>query len=112
MTDQMVVTLAIATLVVYMLLVISSERRHQGARIIPTSNKPIAPPPPPIIDNNGWIPVSERLPDAYQLVLATYEDKRIEIAFIHLGGVWSGYFWGEVIAWQPLPEPYREVWND
>jgi len=56
---------------------------------------------------NNWIPVSERLPDAYQLVLATYEDKRIEIAFIHLGGVWSGYFWGEVIAWRPMPEPYK-----
>ena len=63
-------------------------------------------------DNNGWIPVSERLPDAYQLVLATYEDKRIEIAFIHLGGVWSGYFWGEVIAWQPLPGPYKGEANE
>lgn len=63
--------------------------------------------------NNGWIPVSERLPEEYGKYLATVK---------HLDGdceVWEAtYFkeeWAEmsnhpswkVIAWRPLPEPWE-----
>ena len=70
--------------------------------------------------DNGWIPCSERLPDkAGYEVLATLENgygqRRVTIIFTGYGDsqwqcnhkefdldVWK------VIAWQPLPEPYKE----
>lgn len=60
----------------------------------------------------GWIPMEERLPEkkaAYYLV-TTMRSPRVEMAW-YLDGEW---FWnnsdsrmGDVIAWMPLPEPYR-----
>lgn len=55
-----------------------------------------------------WIPVSERLPKAYQKVLVTYEE-------FHWANEPATYgvkvipFGGRVdfIAWMPLPEPYK-----
>ena len=71
--------------------------------------------------NNGWIPCSERLPDkAGYEVLATLENsfgqRRVTIIFTGYG---DESFWHcnnkeidievwKVIAWQPLPEPYKE----
>ncbi len=61
---------------------------------------------------NGWIPVSEKLPDINQNVLVTCRNADIAIDFIGEDGQW---FWedGEeglaTIAWQPLPEPWKEV---
>ena len=73
--------------------------------------------------NNGWIPVSERLPQLPDgksfmplnaTILApsglrntmqmTWELKRGRPTWCYLGAVsdWN------VIAWQPLPEPYKE----
>lgn len=61
--------------------------------------------------NDGWIPVLERLPkdDRYVLVcnvrgamdLARWDGKRWWTGFSHADIA------RDVIAWQPLPEPYR-----
>ena len=61
------------------------------------------------LQNNRWIPCSERKPEPLKDVLVTdgenvwsdtYDDK----------APYAYYFAGEadVIAWQPLPEPYKE----
>jgi len=75
-----------------------------------------------------WIPVSERLPDDMQRVLIWFEYYRYgdyncmyqTYGFGYVcGGKWSPFINGEtgwqdarIIAWQPLPEPYKEVSND
>ena len=63
-----------------------------------------------VLENmNKWIPVSERLPKAYQKVLVTYEEihwanepTTYDVKLISFGGV------VDFIAWQPLPEPYKK----
>ena len=72
-------------------------------------------------DNNGWIPRSERLPEIKKDVLAAVKYN----GFMGMYGTWmrighleSDNEWlgdcigGKVIAWQPLPEPYREEQKD
>ena len=67
--------------------------------------------------NNGWIPCSEKLPDVRQDVLVTVK----YTGFMGMHGYWikTGHMeaendWcgdcagGEVIAWQPLPKPFKE----
>lgn len=67
--------------------------------------------------NNGWIPCSERLPEIRQDCLVTVR----YTGFMGMHGFWvkTGHmeaendWWGdcsggEVIAWQPLTEPYKE----
>lgn len=71
-----------------------------------------------------WIPVSERLPEDEVDVLVWFEYYRygnynrlfqtIGISYTY-NGEWSGFVNGQsgwirlkVIAWMPLPEPYRE----
>ena len=66
--------------------------------------------------NNGWIPCSEKLPELRKDVLVTVK----YTGFMGMHGYWikTGHmeaendWWGdcaggEVIAWQPLPEPYQ-----
>lgn len=54
-----------------------------------------------------WIPVEERLPEKGVSVLITTGDGEIGTDWIE-GDEW---FWGsrdyDVIAWMPLPEPYK-----
>lgn len=61
-----------------------------------------------------WIPVSERLPEYEEEVLCQLEDG---MAVLYReddwgqdvwvdGGIGTGTY--EVVAWQPLPEPYKE----
>ena len=73
-----------------------------------------------------WIPCSERLPEEGERVLATHlgglNPSRQVIEHIYLNGKFTcGWdmdddvhshtfgqrFMGEVVAWMPLPEPYR-----
>lgn len=68
-----------------------------------------------------WIPVSERLPRARESVLLAVNHKYgnwvgegcyWETTDNHI--IWKGYRWNatywddEIIAWMPLPKPYRE----
>ena len=68
-----------------------------------------------------WIPVSERLPENGCGVLVTVNGKHNNIIFVNAleiaeyrnteGWIIEGYLdWLDpnVIAWQPLPEPYKE----
>ena len=59
---------------------------------------------------NKWIPVWERLPDKYAHTLWCASSGYVRSDYF------NGEFWEdaekycyEVIAWMPLPEPYKEV---
>lgn len=59
---------------------------------------------------NGWIPVSERLPEDDTTVLVSCKTRR-GTTFVRIGyciyGSWHLNCEG-VTAWRPLPEPYKE----
>ena len=70
---------------------------------------------------SGWIPVTEKLPENGCGVLVTVNGKHSNITFVNAleiaeyrnteGWIIEGYLdWLDpnVIAWQPLPEPYKE----
>lgn len=57
---------------------------------------------------NGWIPCSERLPETGQYVLVSMDMNYVATATFQ-GDYWESNFdldWEEVLAWQPLPNPY------
>lgn len=74
--------------------------------------------------NNGWIPVEERMPEEGVDVLVWFEyfrygnyNRLFQTTGISYAyeGEWSGFVNGssgwqqlKVIAWQPLPAPYKE----
>jgi len=76
------------------------------------------------LEQSEWIPVSERLPDDMQKVLVWFEYYRYgdyncmyqTYGFCYvIDGEWSPLINGEtgwqdarIIAWMPLPEPYKE----
>ena len=66
----------------------------------------------------GWIPVKERLPKEYTMVLACWHDIRrgrkdqysIIASWVE-HGQWrssAGFIYRKVTAWMPLPTPYKE----
>ena len=69
---------------------------------------------------SGWIPCEERLPEEDEDVLVCFK-KAKGLMVVHLAYYWDarGVFWEdcfsrcckleEVLAWMPLPEPYKEV---
>ena len=56
-----------------------------------------------------WIPCSEKLPDKNGKYLVVGRQKAINILKFD-GGRWYGK-WG-VVAWMPLPEPYKDKHED
>lgn len=60
--------------------------------------------------NQEWIPVTERLPEKHGHYLVCSKDV-IWVA-VYYNYTWWGVEkrcrWGDVEAWQPLPEPYKE----
>lgn len=69
--------------------------------------------------NDGWIPVEERLPEEPK-ENPEFEGKKIELYLVTVNGtkypfraMWNGKVFTDgwrkckVIAWRPLPEPYR-----
>lgn len=67
------------------------------------------------LDNDGWIPVEERLPEDGKSVLCCSDDERMMIGVLHKEyyidfgiAVAENYnqIMHDVIAWQHLPEPY------
>ena len=80
--------------------------KQEAEKFVPDTN----------VGNNGWIQCSEKLPELRQDVLVTVK----YTGFMGMHGYWiqTGHmeaendWWGncaggEVIAWQPLPEPYQ-----
>lgn len=62
------------------------------------------------VRSNGWIPCSERLPEKSGRVLVSYESINDEIAVSETSYDYKRKtFWISpcVIAWMPLPEPYK-----
>ena len=69
--------------------------------------------------NDGWIPVEERLPEVGEYVLGTtklgevlifrygWNNPRTRKMFFHLCGSAA-----DIIAWCPLPDPYRPERSD
>lgn len=58
--------------------------------------------------NNGWIPVSERLPEKGGSYIVCSENKKVYLAYYCKNSVVPHWSRGKIIAWQPLPEPYKE----
>lgn len=62
-----------------------------------------------------WIPVSERMPELDTPVLAQWrryysDENNIDILYLNGLGEWYadlGMPNGKIIAWMPLPEPYK-----
>ena len=62
---------------------------------------------------SDWIPCSERLPEVWKSVLVTSGHLRvrdIRIAFVNENMEWCS-IWNscepDILAWMPLPEPYK-----
>lgn len=76
--------------------------------------------------NDGWIPVEERLPEEKKSVLVQWEkyDRHLNVTLTYLDVMWledeedvvfetiNGIPNGRVIAWRPIPEPYRPERSD
>ena len=60
---------------------------------------------------NGWIPCSERLPENETNVIANFSGGTVtELRYV-ANGIFHGiyeYSTKVVVAWKPLPEPYKE----
>ena len=58
-----------------------------------------------------WIPCSERLPDVDVEVLTTTDWSEVLIAWLRKGGAWETDEYilasDEILAWMPLPTPYK-----
>lgn len=70
------------------------------------------------LEQTSWIPVSERLPESdeqYHTFLVTDRKGKVTLSEFYLSikdkkPYWSGMI--DVIAWMPLPEPYKAESED
>lgn len=74
------------------------------------------------VEHGGWIPCSERLPEEKKAVYWVCNDsgEQFECRWTNANQVWTGLttYWhwnifdvpqySKVVAWMPLPEPYKE----
>ncbi len=61
--------------------------------------------------DQGWIPCSERLPENAMNVIAQFSDGTVTELRYAGNGIFEGiyeYSTKVIIAWMPLPEPYKE----
>lgn len=78
------------------------EEFEEAIKAVPSADRP-----------QEWIPCSERLPKKYgQQVLCCNKDGRVfSSALTYMHPEYKYWYFGKhrsVIAWMPLPEPYRE----
>ena len=74
---------------------------------------------PTVYANNGWIPVSEKLPEederykgrkAIDVLVTTSNGRVTKVQRQSKYNYWCwGRIYGEPTAWQPLPEPYKAM---
>lgn len=68
----------------------------------------------PTIWTQKWIPCSERLPEVGRNVLFSVGDMYTAEGCLRADGDWAQFRWDSiqqkdvVVAWMPLPEPYKE----
>lgn len=62
---------------------------------------------------DGWIPCSERLPETYDNLLICQSDGYVNVGWYSLNEFKdvNSIPYKNVIAWQPLPQPYKENEN-
>lgn len=65
-------------------------------------------------ENDGWIPVEERLPDRGIYVMCCFDDGTVDVLWQNWKEDKSLLFYADIdgeirkaIAWQPVPEPYK-----
>ena len=67
-----------------------------------------------VLEQTAWIPCSERLPEESGLYIVTNVGRWVEpvgTRYYNIradGGFWSGHPSDKVLAWMPLPAPYKE----
>jgi hypothetical protein len=76
---------------------ISPEVLNQFAKYVAEHERP----------KGEWIPVSERLPEKEDFYLVFLENEQMVVA--HSSGIIANHdFEPKMLAWQPLPEPYKK----
>lgn len=101
---------AIEALMPYFMLPIHTKKQYEQAKSIATTIIDSI----PLENRLGWIPVSEKLPEVGQYVLASvredYAEHNIAEHEVIICRCEEQSFWsnGIITAWMPLPEPYEE----
>lgn len=61
--------------------------------------------------DSGWIPCSERLPEEYTNVMASFVHGAVTELIYSKNGIFKGmygdYTTKVITAWMPLPKPYK-----
>lgn len=59
--------------------------------------------------NNGWIPCNKMLPSKVGWYLVSREDGKVDASFWFEEETWKEGHNSKVLAWQPLPESFKEM---